>query len=53
MANAIVPVYGEDRTRQFTPKPADYTTLVPIAHAKFRELDGFAKDNIVVHFTPE
>ena len=51
MAIVIILVYGE--SRHLIPKPANYATLVDVAHAKFRELDGVANDNIAFHFTPE
>lgn len=50
MASVIVLVYGEGR--HLVPKPADYETLLDVAHVKFRELYDFDEDNIDFHFTP-
>ncbi|KAI3394455.1 hypothetical protein diail_2647 [Diaporthe ilicicola] len=51
MASVIILIHGG--TRHLVPTPADYESLLDVAHAKFRELDGVNDDNIAFHFTPD
>lgn len=51
MANVIILIYGEGR--HLVPKPANYESLLDIAHVKFPKLYDFDLNNIAFHVTPD